>query len=516
MTSAKTNLDLHPRLTVTRREDSNCLVKIRQFVRLSGISPPVDIKPFNNCIDTLERAVNERVFFVKKNGEFTEPPKPKGQHFSNTVSGVGRAIARNVGKTVPLSRSAFVDTFRGRKAKLYANALESILLGDSVGKKDAEIQVFVKCEKTDFTTKKDPVPRVISPRSTRYNIEVGRYLRRIEESIFKSIGVLFGHQTVIKGCDAVKSAKLLHEKWEMFSNPVAVGLDASRFDQHVSQAALKYEHSVYIECFAHSHHRKKLSKLLSYQLENVCRGYTPNGKLKYKTDGGRMSGDMNTSLGNCLIMCSMIKAFLDERGITGQLANNGDDCVVFMEKQDLPKFQHELDEWFVAMGFNMVTETPVFNFEEIEFCQTKPVWDGGKFIMCRNPHTALAKDTVFMQPFQTTEVVRAWMDAVGQGGLALTSGLPVFQAFYRMYIRNGEASSRRLHREVFSWGVRHLIGDLEASEREVLPSTRASFYYAFGVTPDAQIALEERFDNLTIDAHAFDQLRYVHDYCLKA
>jgi hypothetical protein len=492
------------------------MVKIRQFVRLSGISPPVDIKPFNNCIDTLERAVNERVFFVKRNGVFTEPPKPTVQHFSNTVSGVGEAIVSHVRKTVPLNRSAFVETFRGRKAAMYSKALESILLGNGVDKKDAEIQVFVKCEKTDFTSKVDPVPRVISPRSTRYNIEVGRYLRRIEEPIFKSIGEVFGHQTVIKGCDAVKSARLLREKWEMFTSPVAIGLDASRFDQHVSQAALMYEHSVYVNCFAHSHHKEKLAKLLSYQLQNICRGYTPNGKLKYTTDGGRMSGDMNTSLGNCLIMCSMIKAFLDERKIKGQLANNGDDCVVFIEKKDLPSFQRDLDAWFVAMGFNMVTETPVYNFEEIEFCQTKPIWDGEKYIMCRNPHTALAKDTVFMQPFQTTKVVRAWMDAVGQGGLALTSGLPVFQAFYQMYVRNGLKSDKNLNRETFSWGVRHLIGDLNPNVRTVLPETRASFYYAFGITPDAQIALEDRFNNLTIDAQNFDQLRFVHDYCLNA
>lgn len=503
-------------MTVIRREDHRCFVKIRKFVRLSGISPPVDIKPFNNCIDSLERAVNERVFFVKKNGRFVEPPKPVGQHFADTVSSVGRAIVRNIRKTVPLNRSAFVETFRGRKKMVYAKALESLLSGKGLEPKDAEIQVFVKCEKTDFTSKVDPVPRVISPRSTRYNIEVGRYLRRIEESIFRSIGEIFGHQTVIKGCDAVKSARLLREKWEMFTSPVAIGLDASRFDQHVSQAALKYEHSVYVGCFAHSHHKKKLSKLLEYQLENICRGYTPDGKLKYRTDGGRMSGDMNTSLGNCLIMCSMIKAFLDERGIVGQLANNGDDCVVFMEQSDLPKFQKELDLWFTAMGFNMVVETPVYDFEQIEFCQTKPIWDGQRYIMCRKPHTALAKDTVFMQPFQTTRVVQTWMTAVGKGGLALTAGLPVFQEFYQMYIRAGDGATGVLMNEPISYGVRQLIGELSGVAREPLPETRASFYWAFGVTPDAQIVLEDRFSNLTVDVHAFDQLRYVHDYCLKA
>lgn len=515
MSSGKTRLEIHPRLTVVRREDLKCFVKTRKFVRLSGISPPVDIKPFNNCIDSLERAVNERVFFVKKDGVFVEPPKPEGNHFADTVSSVGKAIARNIRKTVPLNRTAFVETFRGRKATMYAKALESLTAGNGLRPEDAEIQVFVKCEKTDFTTKVDPVPRVISPRSTRYNVEVGRFLRRIEKPVFRSIGKVFGHTTVVKGLDAVQSARLLFEKWSMFTSPVAVGLDASRFDQHVSQAALKYEHSVYVNSFAHSHHRKTLQTLLNYQLENICRGYTPDGKLKYKTDGGRMSGDMNTSLGNCLIMCTMIKAFLEERKIDGQLANNGDDCVVFMEAADLPKFQEGLDLWFTKMGFNMVVEKPVYQFEEIEFCQTKPIFDGEKFIMCRNPHTALAKDTVFMQPFQTTKVVRAWMAAVGEGGLSLTGGLPVFQAFYQMYNRHG-ASGGKLMDEPISYGVRQMIGDLDRKVRDVSPETRASFYWAFGITPDAQIVLEDRFNNLTIDVHTFDQLRYVHDYCLSS
>jgi hypothetical protein len=500
-------------LAVVKREDLSCFLKIRKFVRLSGVSPPIDIKPFNNCIDTLERAVNERVFYVKVDGKFVEPPRPDETHFTETMSSFGDSVVRGIRKTVPLNRQVFVNTFRGRKAAMYTRAMES-LMENSLTPKDAEIQVFVKCEKTDFTSKRDPVPRVISPRSTRYNVEVGRYLRRIEESVFRSIGDVFGHRTVIKGCDAVQSARLLHQKWSMFTNPVAVGLDASRFDQHVSQPALEFEHSVYTRCFAHARHRRHLKYLLNMQKENICRGYTPDGKLKYKTNGGRMSGDMNTSLGNCLIMCGMIHAYLSERGIRGQLANNGDDCVVFMEQRDLEKFQNGLKPWFVAMGFNMTVEEPVFDFEKIEFCQTKPVFNGEEYIMCRNPHTALAKDSVFLQPFQTTKQVGEWMDAVGQGGLSLTGGLPVFQEFYQMMCRNGTKGGKD-HR-VFSWGVRHLIGNLSHKYREILPETRASFYLAFGTTPDAQIEMEKRFAALSIDVGKFDQLTYQHDFCLQA
>lgn len=517
MSSGKTKLVLHPRLHVVRREGASSSVKTRKFLRLSGVSPPVVIEPFNNCIDTLERAVNERVFFVKnREGQYVEPPKPSYKHFTRTMTAAGAAVVKGVTKTTPLSRSAFVESFRGRKYTNYSNAYQSILNRGFRLDKDAKIRVFVKCEKTDHTTKVDPVPRVISPRDPRYNIEVGRYLRKIEERVFESIGKMFGHATVIKGYDAVRSAFVLHEKWGMFSNPVAIGLDASRFDQHVSKPALQFEHYIYTQCFAHKHHRDSLAVLLKAQLENHCDGYTPDGKLHYKTDGGRMSGDMNTSLGNCLIMCCMIHSYLQELGINGQLANNGDDCVVFMEKRDVSRFQDGLFVWFERMGFNMTMEKPVNNFEEIEFCQTHPVFDGEKYIMCRNPHTALAKDTVLLKPAETVQLKQEWMAAVGKGGLALTGGLPVFQDFYRMFEKAGIERGLKINGEVFSWGVRQMIGKLSAHYRPVLPVTRASFYWAFGVTPDAQIELEKVYRNLTIDVGRVDQLIYRHDLCLKS
>lgn len=59
------------------------ITKCRRYTRVSGVSPDIDIVPFNHDIDTLERAVKERVFFVKnipeKTGlisEFAPPPKP--------------------------------------------------------------------------------------------------------------------------------------------------------------------------------------------------------------------------------------------------------------------------------------------------------------------------------------------------------------------------------------------------------------------------------------------------------
>lgn len=485
----------HPNLQVRRRWGQP---KTRNLIRVSGVSPPLHITGFNNDIDTLERAVKERVFFVKDPTGFVPPPKPVPGHFSRTLSGVREALVAVLPRTAPLSRAAFVSTFRGRKLRTYTNAYND-LLRSSFNSRDAHVKVFVKYEKTDFTSKTDPVPRVISPRSPRYNVELGRYLRKLEEKIFVSLSKLFGHPTVFKGVNSLESGRLMSQKWGMFRNPVAIGLDASRFDQHVSVDALRWEHSIYIECFRWVKHRIQLAGLLGMQLRNECVGYVADGRVRYFTNGGRMSGDMNTSLGNCVLMCSMIKAYADSRGVQVQLANNGDDCVVFLESVDLAKFSCGLEEWFLAMGFRMVVEAPCYSLEAIEFCQTHPVFVGPgvhDYLMVRHPRTAIAKDTVCVHNYTDSRFFRGWLHAVAEGGLSMSGGVPIFQDFYKMYHRCGAFYAPA--KDSQSWGVRALSRGMSRTFREVLPVTRASFYWAFGVTPDEQLVLEDFYSSVDI------------------
>lgn len=485
----------HPDLHVERHWG---VVRPRRMVRVSGVSPPVDLRGFNNSIDTLERAVLERVFYVKQHGEFVPPPRPERGHFTRALSGTRARLVPLLPLAAPMSYDSFVATFRGRKRKVYQAAVES-LLRSSVSKRDAALKVFVKYEKTDFTRKADPVPRVISPRDPRFNVEVGRFLRPIEERIFDAISALYGHKTVFKGMNALESGRCLAEKWAMFRRPVAVGLDASRFDQHVSIDALRWEHAIYRECFPCGRDRRRLDRLLRWQLRNRCVGHTVDGRLRYTIAGGRMSGDMNTSLGNCVLMCSMIHAYAAHRGVRVQLANNGDDCVVVMEAGDLARFSEGLDDWFVAMGFSMVVEQPCYDLERVEFCQTQPVWVGPQpsdYLMVRHPKWAIAKDTVSVHPLDTDKLFRGWLDAVGQGGLAMTGGVPVFQDFYASYVRNGRFLKSMVSGQ--SWGVRALSRGMRRTYGAVSPQTRCSFWVAFGVTPDEQLCLERFYSSLVV------------------
>lgn len=472
--------------------------KERRYVRVAGVAPDVDVVPFINSLDTLLRAVTERVFLVKDGqGGFCSPPRPEPGVFARRLSAVGQRLGKLLPSTAPCSHQQFVDGYSGRKKRCYQSALDDMRAGRYTPEEDASVKVFVKYEKTDRTTKSDPVPRVISPRHPRYNIRVGRYLAPIEKRVFRALGRMFDGDspTVIKGLNAEQSAAALRSKWEMYSDPVAVGLDASRFDQHVSEEALAWEHGIYLSCF-HGKHRERLAKLLQYQLVNHCVGHVPDGQVSYTIHGTRMSGDMNTSLGNCVLMCSMIRAYLDHVGVSGTLANNGDDCVVFMERRDLAKFSQGLTKWFMEMGFNMVVEEPVDEFEQVEFCQTKPIFDGATWVMCRNPHTALAKDSVMLKCWDGDKVFRGWLDAVGTGGIALTGRLPVYQSFYSSYVRSGKR--RPIPQELLPWSFRNLAMGMRRQAGLVHPEARASFWLAFGITPDEQLELERYYSKLSV------------------
>lgn len=505
MSCSKSTAPDIPSLMVRRKWG---LVKHRGTVRITGISPPVRLESFNNDIDTLERAVKERVFFVKENGLFAQPPRPPNGHFREALSTTFAMLCRHLPSTAPLTRRQFVETFRGRKRKIYEQACASLFVED-FSPRDSEVKVFVKFEKTNFTAKKDPVPRVISPRSPRYNVEIGRFLRPIEERIFKAIAKLFGHKTVFKGMNASAQATLMSEKWRSFKNPVAIGADASRFDQHVSKQALEFEGDVFLSCFYSERHRNRLAQLLKMQHHNRCSGYTPDGSLRYTVEGVRMSGDMNTSLGACVIMCCMIFEYARVKEVKIALANNGDDCVIIMEEGDRAHFSCGFDAWFRMMGFNMVLEEPVHTFEEIEFCQTHPVWVGpGAFdyVMVRDPFNGIAKDTMCLHRWDSPKTFLGWLDAVGQGGISLTGGIPIFQEFYSNLIHNGKTWAKCP--VVQSWGVRALGIGMNRKHCQVEERTRASFYWAFGLTPCEQHVIERYYREMRISAAPSRQLYY--------
>lgn len=457
----------------------------------------------NNSLKNLRRAILERVFFVEVDGELACPPRPLARLFEERLNGIRIRLLRSLGKTTPSTETEFLSTYTGRQRQVYEQAAQS-LRTKGISPRDGWLKAFLKAEKVDFWAKADPAARIIQPRDPRYILETGRFLKQLEHPVYRAIAKAWGcrtrganaEQVVMKGLTPHGVGGQLRLKWDKYVNPVAVGLDASRFDQHVSVDALRFEHSIYAHCFT-GEDRKYLQRLLESQVHNRGVARASDGSIAYSIDGMRGSGDINTGMGNCLLMSTLVLAFCESVGIRASLANNGDDCVLFMEKSDLSKIS-SLGVWFREMGFTMKVEAPVSVFEQIEFCHMHPVWTPEGWLMVRNLAAAVAKDCTTILDMEH-HAKRVW-DAIGKCGVAVAGGVPILHSFYNALIRNGSASGIAVESDAWykSSGAVMLARGMNRSHCTVDPRTRHSFWLAFGVLPDAQEAAEELYDGLVL------------------
>jgi len=409
----------------------------------------------------------------------------------------------------PLSREQFVSTYSGRRKALYERAAVEYQ-ARGLRQSDAKIKSFIKIEslvKLDGggsgRLAAEIVPRIIQPRNPRlpvYGYALGRYIKVYEHLMKDAVARIAVDLTgsnfpvVLKGINARRRAEIMWRAWGSFTDPVAISMDASRFDQHVSQDALRWEHSMWLY-HAPDWLRPELQNLLRMQLRNRCVGSAADGKVYYTTDGCRMSGDMNTSAGNCMLMSCMLLTYCHIRGVKAVVFNDGDDSVVLMERDRCERFQTGLSDWFLALGFTMEVEDVVDIFERIDFCQCSPVNTFGGWTMVRNPHKALAKDLTHPGDFAHDKLIENWLSAVGECGRALTDGVPVYQSFYRCF-DPGKAKS--VPEELSQRGFFHMAKGCRWTNAPITVDARVSFYKAFGVTPDDQILLETTWDKMRL------------------
>lgn len=473
----------HSDLSTTRRQAE---VPPRVALRLTGASPAPTLGLFAGDIDTLECALLERMYYCKVGDEFVSPPAVDGAIVEQRLGELGRKLVGRMPDYAPCTYDEFVDMYQGPKKASYLRALQS-LSEAPVCRQDATSKCFVKREKCNVTK----APRVIQPRSPRYNIAIGRFLKPIEHQVYEALRRVAGvkRRVVAKGLNLDNIGKLLYHKWVGFVDPVAVGMDATKFDMHVGPEMLGFEHSIYRKLFPQ--HLAELNPLLEWQMNNRGVGYAPDGKLKYSVRGKRFSGDMNTAMGNCILMCLMVISYCQHKGIKFDLVNNGDDCVVFMEREDEAHFRVGLEQWFLELGFRMVAEATVDILEQVEFCQMHPVLVDGRYRMVRNPGVAIEKDSLCVRTLNHDDSFEEWASGVATGGFAIADGVPVLRAFYN-YLHGGRNVRRHMLDDT---GMSRMARGMVDCNREVADETRWSFYLAFGIDPHAQSVLEDWFNS---------------------
>lgn len=462
------------------------------------------IIPFGSSIGTLAHAVLERGIFVKAAGGFSPRPEPgEAASFAMFLSDYQRVAA----PTARLIPEEFLRSRPGRLKRIYTMAVERNKHEWFDLDKEAITAGFTKVEKTewpcgnalyaDHGLSKTPVPRLINPRTPRFNSLLGCYTIACEHQVYHNIGEMFGMPCIAKGMNFTQRAELLRRMWDSFDDPIFVGQDASRFDQHTGDLALSLDHEVLKTHFPGD---KTLPWLLKKQKDNVMYGRCPDGEIRAELGAMRMSGDMNTALGNCVISAALIYQWTKLRKIHAYAIVDGDDAGTIMERRDYEAYIKGASEYFLEHGYNMVIEAPVDIFEQIVFCQTQPVWVGDHWRMVRNPLKALNNDYAGYHKLSDPHYVRTLFHAIGSAGLSLCSGVPVMQAFYELGMRCGTNAKKVKHIETQLHGW-HYYAKSEGL-RKAVPvhaDSRTSFHLAFGITPDDQVVLERAFATMTMD-----------------
>lgn len=400
-------------------------------------------------------------------------------------------LGRSLPTTVEEDYFELVHRYSGAKALKYAEATHDVISNGFDAKKHSMITGFVKAERTDGFAKKNPDPRMIQFRDARYCVEVSRFLKPIEEHLYQIKGVCRGvplTRNVAKGLNQSERASLLEKKMSEFDDPIVFSLDASRFDKHVDEEMLKIEHSVYLM----SNPNREFAGLLRRQLRNTC--FSTKG-IKYRTRGKRMSGDMNTALGNCVIMLLMLEAYL-VWCLKWDCLDDGDDVLVLLEAADFDRFRATVGKAFLEFGMVVKLENVARSLSEVVFCQSRVVVGRNWSKFVRDPVKVMSCALSGVRYWNDVNARASLLYSIGTCELVLSLGVPVLQEFALAIRRNAVGGrlntnmvgdlSVRMARELRSSPFK--LNDVQPVE--VSEEARASFAVAFGWDEEYQLRLE--------------------------
>lgn len=452
-----------------------------------------------DCIHNQIQSIHNRVCGV------VERPTPEGLR---VVRLAASAIAATLPETQPDDVYDLARRHGGMKGARYRRAADELTtFGLFPG--DSTVKMFVKAERFNPLAKINPDPRAIQFRGAKYCVALAQYLRPIEEHLYQFDKASAGvprTRNVAKGLNSVARAELLVAKGSAFRSPVYITLDASRFDKHVSEALLKVEHSVYRA----SNPSEEFAELLRLQLRNRC--FSTLG-VAYRVRGRRMSGDMNTAIGNVVIMLCMMIAFCDL--ILGlfrwDCLDDGDDIVVILEEEDVARFRAEVTGAFRTFGMEMKMDEPCRSIHEVEFCQSKVIeYQPFRFKFVRDYRSVLSKATSGVRNWGNVGYRVKVIHAIGTCELILGLGVPVLQAYAQALLRNSsgdrdilrhapdglKARALRDARLLGIKDVRHL------RPAAIHPVARTTFAEAFGCSESLQLELESFFASWTFDVRS--------------
>lgn len=355
---------------------------------------------------------------------------------------------------VKLSFDEFLACYDGSMRKRYEDAYRTYLRR-GIHRSDAAVESFIKMEKIpDFThptgmyTKLSD-PRMIHPRKSIYNMLLGMYLKPVEKNL-KHIKH-FGLPMCMKGLNLKQRAEVFLKGKDMVGDCDVYMLDCSRFDGHVTNAQLDHEHSVYRRIYGKD---AQLDQLLSWQHNTKCKSKHGHSYLL----NARCSGDVNTSLGNSILMMAMTLSYV-RRALGNNkkwmLFDDGDDAVLLVRK-GVALDVNALSEHFMLFGHKLTLDK-VENFYDLEFCRAKlfKTLEGWTFV--RDPRRVLGGMLTIYKHFRHEKVRHSYFKQILTCESHVSAHIPLVADFIRRCLGLYRDSGHKFSPKDFDYWQRKFV-----------------------------------------------------------
>jgi len=388
------------------------------------------------------------------------------------------------------------ESYSGSLRRRYLEAERSLRVDGPLNHSDVYLRAFLKADK--WGAGKLSKPRLIFPRSPRYNLTLASWLKPLEHWLWGRLTArrLFrGSNTrvVAKGLNPRQRANLIVRKFRAIPDCVVFEADGKAFEAHVTRPQLEQEHAVYLSACAGD---RELQRVLSRQLRLTGKTF---GGVKFDREGGRASGDFNTGMGNTLIMLVVVVAALRTFGVRFDVLVDGDNALVFLSRGDADRVVGGFAPLCLDLsGHEMTLESPVTVLEKVRFGQSAPVFLGHRlgWTMVREPLKVLSGAGASHRWLRSERFGRRYLHGVARCELSLARGVPVLQRAFLELLRtpvSGKQVDADVYRDYFMIGA-WLAG--EDSVVEVSQEARVSYAVAFGVEPEEQLRVESELKGL--------------------
>lgn len=382
---------------------------------------------------------------------------------------------------------------------------------------DFKLSAFVKGEKFQ-PEKKISKPRIINPRSARYNLVLATYLKPLEHALWAKWKTRHGGTRVSgKGLNSDQRARLIQRKMGYVGDCTVFEVDGKAFEAHVTRQQLVLEQSVYRAAFEGD---DELRGLLRHQLS--LKGSTAAG-FKYKRDGGRASGDFNTGLGNTLLMGSFVLVVMRRFNLKHrwEVLVDGDNALIFVDTREAAdvatSFSAAMSD---VCSHEMEVEKPTTVLEEVIFGQSQPILTQSGYRMVRDYRKVLSGAFCGYRYYNDPKFAPKLLREVAIAESAVNTGVPVLGPYFEEAARILKNFSPLKDPNFFLEG--HLLGWKPRRSQVVTREARVSFQMGFGMLPDEQVRMEKRLiaclrlhlhdivskarwlDNIILDGHGRD------------